>query len=84
MFLSHTLEFNLGDKGLIIKTDKRDFKVQFDPSKFRPSDVPILLANTNKIKRLGFFSKKDLTHIINDQINYYLNPDNRDIIADML
>jgi GDPmannose 4,6-dehydratase len=84
MFLSYSLQFNLADKGLIIKTDKQDFKVQFDPSKFRRSDVPILLANANKIKQLGFFSKKNLTHIINDQINYYLNPDNRDIITDML
>jgi GDPmannose 4,6-dehydratase len=84
MFLSETLEYNLDDKGLIINTDKMNFKIQFDPSKLRPSDVPILLANPKKIKQLGFFSEKDLTHIINDQINYYLNPDNREIVTDIL
>jgi GDPmannose 4,6-dehydratase len=83
MFLSHTLEFNLADEGLIIKTNKRDFKVVFDPSRFRPSDVPILLSNANKLQQIGFSAKKDLRDIINDQINYYLNPSNRDLIMDV-
>jgi GDPmannose 4,6-dehydratase len=82
-FLSHTLEFNLADEGLIIRTNKRDFKIVFDPSKFRPSDVPILLSNANKIKQIGFSTKKDLGDIISDQINYYLNPSNRDIMIDV-
>jgi GDPmannose 4,6-dehydratase len=83
MFLSHTLEFNLADEGLTIKTNKRDFKILFDPSKFRPSDVPILLSNANKIKQIGFSTKKDLRDIISDQINYYLNPSNRDLMTDI-
>ena len=83
MFLSHALEFNLADEGLIIRTDKRDFKVVFDPSKFRASDVPILLSNTNKIQQIGFSTKKDLRDIISDQINYYLNPSNRDLMTDV-
>jgi GDPmannose 4,6-dehydratase len=83
MFLSHTLEFNLADEGLIIRTNKRDFKIVFDPSKFRPSDVPILLSNANKIKQIGFSTKKVLRDIISDQINYYLNPSNRDIMTDI-
>ena len=83
MFLSHTLEFSLADEGLIIKTNKRDFKVVFDPSKFRPSDVPILLSNANKIKQIGFSTKRGLRDIISDQINYYLNPSNRDLMTDI-
>jgi len=82
MFLLHTLEFSLADEGLIIKTNKRDFKVVFDPSKFRPSDVPILLSNTSKIKQIGFSTKKDLIDIVSDQINYYLNPSNRELMTD--
>jgi GDPmannose 4,6-dehydratase len=83
MLLSRTLEFNLGDEGLIIETNKRHFKVVFDSSKFRPSDVPVLISNSNKIKQLGFSTKKDLRDIISDQINYYLNPSNRDLMTDM-
>jgi GDPmannose 4,6-dehydratase len=81
MLIQGQLEFSLADEGLIIDTDKRKFKVHFDPTRFRPSDVPILIANIEKIKKLGFVPKLELTDIINDQINYYLNPEHRkDII----
>ena len=72
MMILGELEFSLADEGLIINTNKRKFKVQFDPGRFRPSDVPILLANIKKIKQLGFAPKKEVADIINDQINYYL------------
>jgi len=75
--LSGELEFSLSDVGLVIDTNKRKFKVKFDPARFRPSDVPILMANIEKIKKLGFSPKMDLTNIINDQLNYYLDPDRR-------
>lgn len=78
MMLAGSLEYSLDDVGIIIQTDKRKFKVQFDPSRFRPSDVPILLSNTEKIKRIGFAPKKTLQDIIKDQINYYLDPDHRE------
>jgi GDPmannose 4,6-dehydratase len=77
MLISGELEFNLADEGLIIQTNNRKFKVQFDPARFRPSDVPILFANIEKIKKLGFAPKKGLTDIINDQINYYLDAEHR-------
>jgi GDPmannose 4,6-dehydratase len=71
------LEYNFTDGGLIIETNKRRFKIEFEESRFRPSDVPILLANTNKIKELGFEPKRSLHNIIQDQINYYLDYENR-------
>ena len=71
------LEYDLTDRGLVVETNKRSFKIEFDESRFRPSDVPILLSNINKIKELGFASKRSLQDIIQDQINYYLNYDNR-------
>ena len=71
------LEYDLTDQGLVIETNKRSFKIEFDESRFRPSDVPILLSNTNKIKELGFEPKRSLHDIIQDQINHYLNYENR-------
>jgi GDPmannose 4,6-dehydratase len=75
--LTNTLSYDLNDIGLIIVTNKRKFKVEFDPHKFRPSDVPVLISNTNKIGKLGFVVKRSLVDIVNDQINYYLDPANR-------
>ena len=71
------LEFDLSDGRIVIDTNKRKFKVEFDPARFRPSDVPILMANIEKIKKLGFSPERRLIDIINDQINYYLDPDHR-------
>lgn len=71
------LEYDLVDRGLVVETNKRNFKIEFDESRFRPSDVPILLSNTTKIKELGFEPKRSLSDIIQDQINYYLDYENR-------
>jgi GDPmannose 4,6-dehydratase len=71
------LEYDLTDQGLVVETNKRSFKIEFDESRFRPSDVPILLSNINKIKELGFEHKRSLHDIIQDQIDYYLNYENR-------
>lgn len=52
--------------------------MQFDESKFRPSEVPILLSNTEKIKKeLGVVPTKQIRDITNDQINYYLDGERR-------
>jgi GDPmannose 4,6-dehydratase len=78
MLISGALNYDLQDKGFIVKTDKRDFKVQFDESRFRPSDVPILLSNPEKInKELEVIPTKQVHEIINDQINYYLDGERR-------
>jgi GDPmannose 4,6-dehydratase len=83
MLLSNSLSFDLDDVGLNIVTNKRKFKVEFDPNKFRPSDVPVLMSNINKVKKVGFTIKRDLLDIVNDQINYYLDPVNRkNLLAD--
>jgi GDPmannose 4,6-dehydratase len=77
LLLKGDLSFNLDDVGLVIQTNKRSFKAIFDEAKFRPSDVPILLSNINKIKRIGFNVKRRLEDIIESQINYYLDSANR-------
>lgn len=83
MLLSNAISYELYDGGLVVQTDKRNFKIQFDPKKFRPSDVPVLLSNVDKAKKLGYVVKKSLMDIINDQVNYYLDSSNRtNIISD--
>jgi GDPmannose 4,6-dehydratase len=75
--LLNNYHFDLKDKGLRIVTSKREFKILFDPARFRPSDVPVLMSNIQKISKIGFVVKHTLSDIINDQINYYLNPTHR-------
>jgi len=77
LMLKGELEYGLEDKGLRIKTSKGDVIVEFDPTRFRPAEVPILMSDTRKVQGLGFKTKRDLRDIIRDQANYYLNPDNR-------
>lgn len=79
LMLRGELFFDLGDKGLVIGTDKGEIKILFDEKRFRPSDVPILLSNPDKISKLGYKIEHSLKDIINDQINYYMDNDNREI-----
>ncbi len=80
LILDKELEFGLKDEGIEILTDSLKFIVQFDSKLFRPSDVPILLSDISKISKLGFKPHKEITDIIKDQINYYLDPIHRDNI----
>ena len=79
MLLENEIEFTLADKGVWIYTDKGKILVVFDPERFRPSDVPILMSDTRKIQKLGFKIKYRLVDIIRDQLNYFLKPENRRI-----
>lgn len=73
MMLREELEFVLEDCGIIVHTNKGEIKVNFDPERFRPAEVPILLSDTRKIKDIGYSVKSDLRDIISDQLNYYLS-----------
>lgn len=78
MILKHEIDFELKDGGIIAETDKGDIKIAFDKNRFRPSEVPILLSDTKKIyERLGFSIRYDITDIINDQLNYYMDNERR-------
>lgn len=74
MLLEGELEFQAADGGIIAFTDKGKVPIEFDRERFRPAEVPILLASTAKIRKLGFQAKHTLKDIINDQLNYYLDP----------
>ncbi|ALM76388.1 GDP-mannose 4,6-dehydratase [Thermococcus barophilus] len=80
MLLEDEIEFTLEDKGVWVYTDKGKIPVVFDPRRFRPAEVPILLSDTTKIQRLGFEIRYKLKDIIRDQLNYFLNPFNRKLL----
>ena len=74
LMLQGELVFAPSDMGIIVTTEKGKVTVEFDQDRFRPAEVPILLSDTAKIQKLGFQAKHSLTDIINDQLNYYLDP----------
>jgi GDP-D-mannose dehydratase len=77
LLLQDKIEFNIEDKGIRVYTDKGVIPVEFDLSRFRPADVPILISDTTKIKKLGFGIKHTLEDIIRDQLNYFMDKGNR-------
>ena len=74
LMLEGKLEFQLSDTAITAITDKGEVTIEFDQQRFRPADVPILLSSTAKIQKLGFDVKHSLKDIVNDQLNYFLDP----------
>ncbi|MDZ4171957.1 MAG: GDP-mannose 4,6-dehydratase [Methanobacteriaceae archaeon] len=77
LLLEEKIDFQLEDKGIIVETDKEDILVNFDANRFRPAEVPILLADTSKIQKLGCEIKYSLSDVIRDQLNYFIKKENR-------
>ena len=77
MMLQGELEYTIKDKGIYVYTDKGKVTVEFNPDRFRPAEVPILLSNTEKIQKLGSKIEYKLNNIIKDQLNYSLKKENR-------
>ena len=77
MMLSGELSFEIADKGIKVYTESGPVVVEFDPERFRPAEVPILMCDTSKIGKLGFENKYKLEDIIKSQLDYYLDAGNR-------
>ena len=73
LMLEGKLQIQLSDVGIVATTDKGKITVEFDEEKFRPAEVPILLARTTKIEELGLQVQHSLRDIINDQLNFFLD-----------
>jgi len=71
LMLEGKLEFQFADLGIIVFTDKGKITIEFDPERFRPAEVPILLTGTKKFRELGFEINHSLKDIMEDQLNYY-------------
>jgi GDPmannose 4,6-dehydratase len=79
LILEGELEYFIEDKGIRVHTDQGVILIEFDPNRFRPAEVPILLSDTNKIQKLGFNVKYNLNNILKDQLNYFLKKTNRSL-----
>ncbi|MGC8979170.1 GDP-mannose 4,6-dehydratase [Caldisericum sp.] len=77
MLLDGEIEYTMEDKGIIVDTDKGKILIEFDPKRFRPAEVPVLMSDTTKIQELGFKVKYKIKDIIKDQLNYFLKKENR-------
>ncbi|MEN4017612.1 MAG: GDP-mannose 4,6-dehydratase [Methanobacterium sp.] len=77
MILEGELEYTITDKGINAGTDKGKVVIEFNPDRFRPAEVPILLADTEKIQKIGVKTEYKLNDIVKDQLNYFLKKENR-------
>jgi GDPmannose 4,6-dehydratase len=72
MLLRSELEFAAEDGGVIAHAGEKRIKIIFNPERFRPAEVPILLSDTKKIEALGFMKEHTVRDIIKDQLDHYL------------
>lgn len=79
LILEGELEYTIEDKGIKVDTQQGEVMIEFNPDRFRPAEVPILLADTNKIQKLGAKIEYSLNNILNDQLNYFLKKENRSL-----
>ncbi len=55
----------------LIKLADHEIKVEHDPSKDRPIDIPVVIANNRKIKQLGWQPKFSLSETLAQVIMYW-------------
>ena len=72
MMLRGELEFGIEDSGVIAHSGEKKIRIAFDPERFRPAEVPILLSDTKKIEALGFKKEHTVRDIITNQLDHYL------------
>ncbi len=75
LMLEENLEYTIEDGGINVDTDHGKIIIEFDPERFRPAEVPIMLADTQKIQKIGAKINYSLKNIINDQLNYFKKKD---------
>jgi GDP-4-dehydro-6-deoxy-D-mannose reductase len=56
---------------LLLELAKTKIKVVTDPTKMRPADVPVVIANADKIKKLGWEPKISLKETLKRILNYW-------------
>ena len=57
---------------LLNRSRVRDIKVEVDPNRLRPSDVPLLLGDPSKIKRaVGWETTTPFEQTLDDLLDYW-------------
>lgn len=71
MMLGGDLEFSVLDGGVRVQSGKSEIRIAFDPERFRPAEVPIMLSDARKAQGIGFRPEHCLRDIIRDQLEYF-------------
>lgn len=77
MLLDGSLDFTLADRGITAVCGGRKVRISFDEARFRPAEVPILMADVTKMQKLGFSSTYSVEDIVRDQLNYFMDEKKR-------
>lgn len=77
IMLEEGLEYTIGDKGINVNTDQGKVVIEFNPERFRPADVPLILCDNQKIRKIGGKIEYSLSDVINDQLDYFDLKENR-------
>lgn len=75
LMLNGELSFELEDEGIWAHTDTGKVAIHFDADRFRPSELPILMADTSKIRQLGFKVEHSLSDIVREQVQHHITAD---------
>jgi len=61
------------EKGVIIlRTRAGEIPVRIDPTRFRPAENPVMVADTRRIAELGYYPTFSVDQIAAEQVQYYL------------
>lgn len=77
MILENQLEYTIQDKGILVTTDQGPLTIEFNPDRFRPSEIPLLLCDNQKIQKIGAMIEYTLSDVIQDQLDYFSQKENR-------
>ena len=77
VMLEEGLEYTIQDKGINVNTDQGKLVIEFNPDRFRPAEVPLILADNQKIQKIGGKIQYSLSDVIQDQLNYFEVKENR-------
>ncbi|EKF84904.1 GDP-mannose 4,6-dehydratase [Methanobacterium formicicum] len=77
IMLEEGLEYTIQDKGINVNTDQGKVVIEFNPDRFRPAEVPMILSDNQKIQKIGGKIQYSLSDVIEDQLNYFDLKENR-------
>ncbi|NYB51759.1 MAG: GDP-mannose 4,6-dehydratase [Methanobacteriaceae archaeon] len=77
LMLEGKLEFTIPDKGIIVNSSQGKVLIEFNPNRFRPAEIPLILSSNEKIQKIGGKIEYSLSDIIEDQLNFFDHEKNR-------